>query len=473
MTDQKTLLAVQTAVKWLEANTGKLPRDKLPDMLNWLKSCGHKGIPINEVDRLRRLVCAAFSVSETDIIQSLQRPVVIHRKDKADDFLPLIPKKGWLRLYYGYVEDTEAPSVFHVMSAMTMISAGLKRNVWVSQGKWKIFPNLATFLIGPSTWTHKTTAINIAVNLGLKANIFRLMAEKATSEYIIDALAEGDEAVGFIVLPELAASLTRKKYQEDLIQVLTRLWDCPDVMPTGTIGRGGKTLYNVSVTTIAGSTEAWLVEAIPSSAFSGGFMARVLQIYQESGYKEVPEPSSGDPEVETQLIELLGRVSFIKGEVTRSPPARKWFNNWYHEVRLIRPEDVRLDPFYGRVPDHLLRLAMILRLAENEFLDRPDEKPVMLEVSHLEEANAIIQWILAYLPRVYASLGVAQVGIDADRILRFLKQKGGRSTRPELMRHMRGHVTSSQLDERLRFLTDSGELEPVHEGVWAGYQLAR
>ncbi len=471
MTDQRLLLAVQHAVKWLQENKGKLPRDKLQDTLAWIKRC-RRSIPEAEVDRLRKLVCEAFKVTEEEVLQILQGPVLV-RRDRVDDFLPLVPKDGWFRRYFEYTEDTEAPSAFHIMSAMTMVSAGLKRNIWVSQGKWKIFPNLATFLIGPSTWTHKTTAINIAVNLGLKASVFRLIAEKATSEYIIDSLAEGDEAVGFISLPELAASMTRKKYQEDLIQVLTRLWDCPDVLPTGTIGRGGKDLHNVAVATLAGSTEAWLVDAIPGNAFSGGFMARVLQIWQESGYKEIPEPSETDPQVIQDLVDTLGEVNWVRGPIFRSPKGSQWFGDWYHEIRLVRPEDSRLDPFYGRTPDHLLRLAMILRVAENDFHDRPDEKQVMIGPSHLEEAWRILQWILKYLPKVYASLGVSQVGVDADRVLRFLKQKGGRATKPELIRHMRGHVTASQLDERLRFLEAGGELESVNEGLWVGYKLAR
>jgi hypothetical protein len=468
MTDPKTLEAVRHAVSWLRENKGKLPRDKLKDMLRWLKKCS-KSIPEAESDKLRQLVCEAFSVSEEEVLGLSQGPAPPH--SLVDDFLPLIPKKGWLRSYYEYVEDTEAPSAFHTMAAITIISAGLKRNVWVDFGKWKIYPNLATFLIGPSTWTHKTTAINIAVNLGLKANAFRLLAEKATSEYIIDTLAEGDEAVGFISMPELAASLTRKKYQEDLIQLLTRLWDCPDILPTGTIGRGGKDLVNVCVTTIAGSTEAWLVEAIPGNAFSGGFMARVLQIYQESGYKEVPRPSIPAPGIVENLIDKLSQIAWIKGVITLPAGSNKWFDEWYHEVRKLRPEDSRLDPFYGRMPDHVLRLATILRIAENEFSDRPDEAPVHLMPVHMEQAWAIMQWIMKYLPRVYASLGVAQVGVDADRILRFLKQKGGRATRPQVIRHMRGFVTGAQLDERLRFLEAGGEIEPVHDGVWTGYKL--
>lgn len=454
---------------WLDANEGKLPIDKLDDTLVWIRTHAQKTLTSSDQTVLRQKVCKAFSITEEALFARLLPQVTPDMSE--DDFCSLVPKTGWLRDYVDYTMFCEAPTAYHFFNAATMIGAVLKRNVWKDQGLWKIYPNLATLLVGPSTATRKTTSADIATKMALNSGQVRLVGENFTAEALVKDLAEGDDAIGLAYVPELAATLTKAKYNETLIPVLTRLWDCPDVLPTSRITRTKATLYNVALSFLGCSNEAWLVESIPDSAFKGGFMARIQQVYCGGTNRRYPEPPKPPPGVYESLRDRLESAGYCHGEICLSSSGRMWYDVRYNEILDAIPEDERMAPFYGRLSDHLLRMAIILRLAENDFRDRPDEARTELDVCHLEAADAIMSWVVKYLPRVYAPLGLSQAGEDLERIRRFLRRKGGVATKPQISRHMAGRITPHQLRERIEALLDGGEIESTNEGLWAGYRL--
>jgi hypothetical protein len=427
-----------------------------------------------ERERLIASVCKAFRLTRDELMYELGRGHTQNRLEYKDDFMPLVPSKGLLRDYVNYTLKTESPTPFHAFSFLTILGATLGRQICVDQQIFQIWPNMCTILVGPSGEVSKTTAANFAVKLGYEAEgtlaadeaiefgdgRFEVIAEKATSEAIHSHLAGKDPATGLIYSGELSTFLNKKEYNKSLIQDLTRLWDCPDYLQVRTQARDNEVLRNVAVSFLGCSNEAWLVDSLPEDAFKGGFMARVLQVYQPATDRIYPEPERLDKSLGEQIVYGLTESAICKGVVTKTRAASKYYNKRYHEIKKNFPDDERMKPFFARLPDHMLRLAMLLSVCESRA------ENVFITDEHLHQADQIMKWILKWLPKVYAFMGVTTVGADSRRIMFSLIRNGGRMARHELVSKMANRLTVRQLDERLHTLKQARIIGEVSGGLF-------
>lgn len=461
----------------LERLEGKTDLADLEMVAKWIDIKGAQeltGFP-EQRERLTKAVCKAFNLTRDQLMIELEKGHVMNRLEYKDDFMPLVPSKGLLRDYVNYTLKTESPTPFHAFSFLTVLGAMLGRQIHVDQQIFQIWPNMCTILVGPSGEVSKTTAANFAVSLGHKSEgalaaheslafgegRFDLIAEKATSEAIHTHLAGKDPATGLIYTPELSTFLNKKEYNKSLIQDLTRLWDCPDYLVVRTQARAREALRNVAVSFLGCSNEAWLVDSLPEDAFKGGFMARVLQVYQPATDRIYPEPERLDASLGEQIAYGLVESAICKGIVTKTRAASKYYVKRYHEIKKNFPEDERMKPFFARLPDHMLRLAMLLSVCESR------SESVFITDEQLFQADQIMNWILKWLPKVYAFMGVTNVGADARRILFALQKNGGRMARHELITKMVGRLTVRQLDERIHTLKQAHIVGEVSGGLFS------
>ena len=69
---------------------------------------------------------------------------------------------NWISSYAAALDPiTEAPSAYVIWSAISVISAVLKKKVWVRRGTYKVYPNQYIVLVGPPG-VGKGTAIHPA-----------------------------------------------------------------------------------------------------------------------------------------------------------------------------------------------------------------------------------------------------------------------------------------------------------------------
>lgn len=459
---------------WLDRNRGKLPREKLADVVGWIRKHSVDKALSGDRDAIYEKVRLAFSIDEDALAAVLHTDTKV-RTSVKDDFLELIPKTGWFNDYIRYTEGSEPPTVFHFFTALTMVGACLKRQIRIPRGVLDpIFPNMVVFLVGPSGKVKKTTAGNIGFyNLALRTGRLRIITERITPEGLIDQLGDGDKADGLLYMGEIASSLTKAKYMQAMIPVLTRLWDCPPVYASGASTKSTRTLYDVALSCLGCTTETWLIKSVPSDAMTAGFTARVIQIYQADTTRRFPNPPPVDTTLEESLIERLGDTEFIQGDVRLTDKANKVYVDRYNEILDTIPGDEQLAPFHARVPQHIMRIAMLLRIAENNMQDRTDKDSIRIDLSHFEQADAIMHWVLKYLPKVYMPLGTTLTGEETQRILQLVDASGGRITRPRLIRLMKSRLTAKQLDERLNSLIEAEEIKATSDGLWIGYERIR
>jgi hypothetical protein len=138
----------------------------------------------------------------------------------------------WLSTYAEYTSEQESPSLFHFWVGTSIIASTLERKVWINRGYYTLYPNLYIVLIGASARVRKTSAINIGFELYREAipkGI--LVSQKTTPEALISIFVSGFKergvSGGTVVSDELGVFLGSQAKNVDLMQLLTKWYDCP------------------------------------------------------------------------------------------------------------------------------------------------------------------------------------------------------------------------------------------------------
>lgn len=393
--------------------------------------------------------------------------------DYVDDFLPIMHNvKGWLKDYVTHTMGTEAPTAFHFAVALTVLAASLKRRTYVEQNTYQIYPALQTMLVGPSGKVKKSTSASYGVNLTWPVKegyrpLYNLLPDEGTGEALKAELAEltkrTGEATGLIYVSELGTFLGKQEYNVNLVQTLTDLFDSRLSKRRRTISGGSKEIKNIALSALFCSNEEWLADAIPSSAFGGGFFGRMLVFYSASTDRCFARPKEISQKDKDAILNSLEPIRFVNGEARLTSKADGLFEELYKQHRKEWPEEERLIPFYERLPDHILRTAMLLSVSE----DPSREQPIITE-HNIAKSKEILDWVYKYLPRVYSHLGGSRFGSDHYRIYEIIRRAGGTLEERELGRRMARRLSKKQLAEHLETMVSNGVIVRVNADPWEG-----
>ena len=454
-------------------------RPDLRDLSAWLAS--RNDISEDDWEKVQAALIKAYKFSGPEqLSQELKRPSFTRVTNYKDDFSPLLDEVsigGWLRRFVEHTRNMEAPTAFHFASALTVLGASLRRRVFVDQGYYKIYPAMRTMLVGPSGTVKKSTASGYAVKVGRAAGCYNNLMNTGSGEALLSQLAKlckmQGESTGLVYVSEMSTLINKSDYNISLVQLLTDLFDDADRKEKQTKSSGKEILDNIAVSCLLGTNEEFMVEALPPSALAGGMMSRFLTWYQEDTDREFPRPVLADVKEYDGLVGDLTRVGFVKGPAYTNPSADKWYEAWYRGRKNRRPVNERLAAFWQRMPDHLLRLGMLFSVSDN-----PDQREsVEITESHLIQAEGVLTWILKYLPRVYAYVDVTGYGKETQRIITFIRNRGGYVSGSELGRKMSGRMSARLLDEHLTTLTRQNIIERIKATPWEsseyGYRLVR
>jgi len=336
------------------------------------------------------------------------------------------------------------------------------RNIFFDKTFYKVYPNVALVLIAPTGKCRKSSATNIALSLG-RAVELNVLSERITPEALINGLTDRSEACGLVYAPELAVFLGRQKYLEGMVPLLTTLFDAPDVWKSTTIIRGEASLTNVALSLLGASTLEWFVDALPREAFSGGFMSRLLFVVQEDTDRTFAIPIRPEGSQWESLREDLLELKEIRGEVTLHKEAKAWYEQWYLMHHHSKVFDDKFAGYHERKPDHLLRMAMLLRVASTGLLEVQDDD--------LTASLHILEWLEEKLPGVFEGAASSQYGIIHQKIIRHLRQAGGSLPHSILLRKMQHLVNARTFYEAIATLIDSETIRLKKEDMSKVYEL--
>lgn len=365
-------------------------------------------------------------------------------------------QESWLRSYLRYTEKHEAPELFHFWVGVSVLSAALGRKTFIKRGYYELYPNFFVVLVAGSALCRKTTAIDIGVRLLKDIKQVRVTTGKSSTErFIIDQVwqpkADGEiQPSSFVKADELAVFLTKDQQGEKLIDVLTKLFDCPQEFAYRTLIRGEIIVKNCYLSIIAGTQPSSLARVLPDSAFGGGFTSRIIFVYQADTPRRnaLPELSEEEQLLGLSLAKRLQEIAELSGEFYLVPDARRFYINWYDQR--ARPEDEKLDGFFGRKGDHVLRLAMVLRASQGPGLD--------IQEKHIKSAIVALDNVETLMPEAFADVDKPkEIKGIADRLYRALHKAGAIGmSHSQALKKMYGHLDAQKFRILVETLIQNG-----------------
>ena len=369
-----------------------------------------------------------------------------------------LPSPGFITDFILHTRGIETPSKFSTWIALWLISSITKRQCWFKLFPKGLYTNLYVFLVGPPRICGKGYGISFGENLikdfhtrimdpekqvDKKANILRSRATPESFRIALEPVKEnlliGEGKVKAVnrgsqlclITEELATFLGPQKYNAGLISKLTDLYNCKDEDDDLTINAGWKKFENIYLTWIAAATKDHLEDTIPSQAFGGGFMSRVILVYQPTLTRIHSDPLEviGGP-TENDLFKRLAWVAEqAYGEYDFSDKAWEWYDAWYTAFK----KDLQKRSSIGdskcltfRMDTHLKKIALLVRLQRYEIGN-------VVEIRDLLEAKRILDATFCDNEIAVSDVGVSRE-MQAYNLIANLIKSHQKITRTKLIR---------------------------------------
>lgn len=392
---------------------------------------------------------------------------------------------NWLADYLTWIAPTsEAPLDYHTWSALSIISATLRRHVYISRGTWKLYPNLFVVLVG-RPGIGKGSAINPALGILRDAGTANLLSDRVTIEFVLEKLSKGwpHFAVGpgqpvvpvpsgsstinvgidhscLILSRELSVFVTASQFT---LPILTDLWDANEGdWIYGTRGKGEFKISSPCVCMLGGSTQEWLISSIPPSAIGGGFTRRVNFVVAYDREKLIPWPVvSNHSNIRTELVDDLKEIGKLSGEFRFHKDTRPLFEEVYADSAPLLYDDMATTSFKTSKWAQVCKLAMCFSAVRGDDL--------IISKEDFKLARDAVESVAINVPKVFRGVGESELVKATTKILDFIEAKGFASRDEMLKAHWRD-VTSDDLDRVLATLKEAYIIREYTQGRKTLYQ---
>lgn len=288
---------------------------------------------------------------------------------------------NWIDSYLHYARYHEAQEVFHLWTALTVLSTAVNRNCWMDAGYYKVFPNLYVLFIGPSG-VGKSSSSGIGIELlqstSLKLNIYK---DSITSAALLKFMSESAlrmEIEGKVVLKtptllyasELGNLLSIRTGVEELTLLLTELFNKAGDHEDRTNNRGNIKISKPCLNFHGCCFPGWIDERLPSISLRSGFFGRMLTVRADSKRHHSPmsKLTQEDFDLKTKLISDLEAIGALYGQMIWSKEAESKWYNWYEAQPLDFSNlgSIEVEGFVARKAQFVQRLAMLSCIARKD-----------------------------------------------------------------------------------------------------------
>lgn len=127
-------------------------------------------------------------------------------------------------------EVTDAVPEFHEIACTMLMSSFMATTLRLKLKSGTVVPNLWAMILGESTLTRKTTAMNMAMDFIFDIDKDLILASDASAEGLMSALATRPRQVSIFYRDEVTGffdAMNRKEYMASLPETLTKMYDVP------------------------------------------------------------------------------------------------------------------------------------------------------------------------------------------------------------------------------------------------------
>lgn len=177
------------------------------------------------------------------------------------------------------IDVTDAVPDFHEISCAMIMSALMATTVRLPRSRGQsVVPNLWALIIGETSLTRKTTAMDMAMDFIMDVDRDLILASDATAEGLMSSLALRPKMVSIFYRDEVTGffeAINRKEYMASLPEMMTKMYDVPKYM----LRKLRKESFVVSEPIFiffGGGVPDKMYSMIEESYFASGFIPRFL-----------------------------------------------------------------------------------------------------------------------------------------------------------------------------------------------------
>jgi hypothetical protein len=354
--------------------------------------------------------------------------------------------------YAEYTRGTESPESYHLWTGLSVLASAVRKNVFLDQRKYLLYPNLYVILTGPAGKMAKSTTIRLGRALLYGVEGIRWSPDAVSAEELVQIIKkshDGKQSAITIHSTELSDLIDLSGIK--MVSFLTTIYDSDAKWQRGTKTQGYDDIKNPCVNLLGGTTPSWLANGLPVDAVGHGFTSRVIFVFEDTVDEPVPYPEESDRGLIDSLIADLDHISRIEGEFTwdrgegEQPEGGAQFHGWepkYEGGRIVNLEgpawrigaqyvyayyyrqifksvsrDYRLEGYHWRKRNHVLKTAMLVSIAQSDNL--------ILTGRDVVAAWSLLEGVEAKMIRAFSSVGKYEHASDLERILHNIQETGG------------------------------------------------
>lgn len=410
------------------------------------------------------------------------------------DFKPLVMPKlleddELSQLPRTFIEDycdwasaaTDAVPEYHELCAFillsSLLSAGIKIPIdYAPQG---MVPNLWGLLLGDSTLTRKTTAMQMAMSFLGDINPELVLATDGSAEGILSGLSGRPNRVSIYFKDEVAGffeSMMKKEYLAGMQETLTQLYDVPQFY-TRRLRKEVINITNPVFIFFGGGIKDKVYSLVSEQQILSGFIPRFLIVSGESDLSRIKR--SGPPtqtgtaahnELKTRLADLYevyskDRIISIGGVDIEVPSTvnailneAAWARYGEIENKMVQaayasPISMTALPTFERLSRSLLKMSALLA-ATRKLATASETEIEVRETDVMVAAKYVQKWGRHTIDLITNSGKGTNLRLMEKIVLTIRKNPG--IARSRIMQHH--NLTKREMDEVVGTLIDRGEV---------------
>lgn len=350
------------------------------------------------------------------------------------DVFAVLPENGFLRSYVDWAGKWLPSNMsFHVPAALALLAQTVPAEMRFP-GITELRANIFALLVGPSSISGKTRAIETARSILKGALPEGIMVSPGSPEACMDALT-GSPQILFYNEFGTFLSGTERGQLAPLRMLLTDLYDCTiagrDLVKRRRSKKGKPPEQNPRLSILAGVTPGLLENYTTDIDWTEGFLGRFFTMYASSERDSVPRDFAGRGEEERlELIEIL-RSYLLYRDIFHPDPApcggfatgadHVW-DDWQGQLRERAQSGERaIRAAIHRAQAHAIKIALLLSW---DYGAARTGDPWRVEAGVLKTAISITELHIASVVEIAEGLAPDRDGRDERKMYQAIDENG-------------------------------------------------
>lgn len=392
--------------------------------------------------------------------------------------------KYWIDEYCEWAaKATDALPQYHGLAGMMAVSSVCSAGVRLETSYGTVVPNLWAMILGESTVTRKTTAMDLITKMVMEIDSEIILATDGSAEGLLTSLSTRPGRTSVFYRDEVSGffnSVLHKDYLAGIIETFTHLYDSPKIM-SRVLRKETIRISNPIFLFLGGGIKERVYSLLSEEYIISGFLPRFLVVSGEQNIDNlrmtgppVPVDTVEHDRLAEQLAQMYKLYSSqaeiqIAGQTVSTPTIIKaemseaaWKRYGDIEMKMVTAaynsaiQMVAL-PTFERLSRSLMKLAMLLAASRQV----PKKNKIKVELHDIIKAAVFIQDWGRYSVDLVMNCGIEK-SEKALRKIRVAIDKNPGILRSDLMRNY--HLSKREADDILMSLEDRGEIRIVKQG---------